>query len=286
MDELVTSFNLKGTPGYENRTFVIEGNYLIDQHNNVPKLVNENGNWRELDYNNAKDAEVMYGTLAPVGGGHYSGGTYIYKAEWFSSNEPNFMLVAPIFTGDWVVTETQYKDKKIQLYKLVTVLNVGGAIRVVELAWDSPDVTPEHYAIVKCEVYDKQKAELLMSDRSSDFAAFDLKHALPALRVGGAVGVHVWGDTRLPQDKLNIYDSETPQLNDEQHVLMISLFNTDPDSYSLSAKDYAALRDKGQWPDRIVTLALDDGLTMSGDSLDTCLGSFKWVRITATTNKN
>lgn len=71
--EVADSLGLRSEPLYQDRTFgtrEMNGQtYLVDEYNGAPKAVLENGQWRELDYNNKEDAEIMYGALVPEGGG-------------------------------------------------------------------------------------------------------------------------------------------------------------------------------------------------------------------------
>ena len=131
-DELVSGFELKATSGYEDRTFSKEDRdgvtYLVDQYNNVPKLVrNGDGSWRELDYTNPADAEIMYGPITPK------------DMKYIDKNMLDFQGIFQaysmnlVYTGDFTWETRQYEGSDIQYgYLICTARDGAGNLHVVK----------------------------------------------------------------------------------------------------------------------------------------------------------
>jgi hypothetical protein len=285
---IADSLALRSQPGYESRTFVIEGDYLIDQWNNVPKAVKtEDGSWRKLDYTNPEDAMTMYGAMTPIGGGHYEKGAYIDYGAGHEGLEVQTgmrsVLIAPIFTGDWEVKQVGGSDS----YELISTLRDGnGTLQAVELAWYLLGTDPAPTPVIWCFTPESGNDFLRPGPVGNyELAAYTPDAAPLALRPGSPVGVLVYANTSA----LKEVGLKNPYLlidgvNNQQRVTMTKLLKANPGSYTLSTTEYEAMRDRGEWPNRLVTLAMTYGPAVSGVSLSSCVTSLGGAIATRTNN--
>jgi hypothetical protein len=255
--KIADELGLKSEPLYQSRTFetkeINNETYLVDQYNNVPKAVLENGTWRKLDYENAADAEVMYGALVPTDG-EYISPDMLYSrdgSEWSR-------MVRARFLGDWEVRPIEYEGRQIDVYYLLTGLRDGGGrLHVVRLALDSPDIR-DHWTCLFCTI----------PGGGRGIAFWPLEDTLSHVRIGEAVEFDVFEVTELPVDRFEA-DPTYPFINDAQFILMETLHNQQPDQLQMGAAERDALAGN-VWPDRTVSLALPLGPFVFRESREDC----------------
>lgn len=279
-NQIATELGLNTTPLYDTRTFTVVEDYLMDQYNNVAKAVrNADGTWRKLDYTNPEDAELMYGTLVPLeeSVGSYGGDVMTNKAEYIFGKLYNLQglwsrAVNFRFLGDWETETMDYEGQRITLYSVLGGLRDGdGRLHVARIALDAPDFIPKHITYVTCDFKNSDGALMTGKGQSANAWTEDM---LPQLRVGEAMGLTI-DESRIalpePFASSNIvYDGEElPEFNNAQYVLRAWLFNDLSDQFQLTEGEKVLLEQKA-WPERVVSLAIQDGFSIRRSSEDDC----------------
>lgn len=184
------------------------------------------------------------------------------------SDGPWGRIVGPKFMGDWEVKPIEYKGEQVNVYYLIGALRDGeGALHMVRIALDSPDVLPEHYTEVWC--YDKQTpGEINPGSGGSSFPQ-TLEESLQYLEVGETIGFTILERNVLPKAPF-IKNSQYSLINTEQYIFVRDLYNQYPEIFQqMSPKDRENL-DQLKWPEGVLTFAATDSIGVMRNSTEDC----------------
>jgi hypothetical protein len=259
----------------QERLYTVEGDYLVDQYNKVPKAVlNEDGSWRKLDYANPEDAATMYANLVPVreeyinkelltvrGGGRTLAKMHQIKARYL---------------GDWEVEKVYYDGQEMDLYTILTGLRDGnGNLHIVRVPMDIPAYGQEHGVVYICDVEGLGVA---------DMHTVTLFRLIRQLSAGEKVGLEVYSDDTVVVPEYTPAPKEWYSTGSNIQSMIINKLFNEYDDWKLTPEEKQAL-DKGEWPNRVVTLgqpqrqetiSYPTGPTFyrKGSGLDACLNPF------------
>lgn len=171
------------------------------------------------------------------------------------------------YLGDWEEEPIKYGGVEVGLVHLLAGLRDGeGKLHVVRIAYDSFDLEPRHMTGLWC-LYDGQSS---LSPLSGDRHLFFLEKLPEWFRVGEEIGIKIPEKNYFEVGSIFPVNPNVPkEWNNAQTVMLLTLFNTQSNNYSLSAFERSAL-DQYQWPDRMVTLAPTSGVGVRRASEQDC----------------
>jgi hypothetical protein len=252
----------KGLEGLnQNRTYKVEGDYLVDQYNKVPKAVLiGDGSWRKLDYANPEDAATMYANLVPVREEYIN--KELLTVRGGGRTLAQMHEINTRYLGDWEVEKVTYQGQEMDLYTILTGLRDGdGNLHVVRIPMDIPRYGPEHGILYMCQIDGTAQIP---------FTSLTMPRFLEELTVGERVGLEVYSDDKVVvPDFASAPENDYPTKSNTQQIIINEFFNEQA-NWRMSSEEKKALNNGG-WPTRVVTLGqpqrkdtvtYDTGLTL------------------------
>jgi hypothetical protein len=252
----------KGLDGLnQNRTYKVDGNYLVDQYNKVPKAVLEgDGSWRKLDYAVAEDAATMYANLVPVREEYINKELLTVRGGGRTLAQMHEIMAR--YLGDWEVEEVTYQGQEMDLFTILTGLRDGnGNLHIVRIPMDIPGNGPEHGILYMCQIDGTAQIP---------FITMPMQPLLDQLTIGERVGLEVYSDDNVVvPDFMPAPKGYFPTGSNTQQIIINELFNEHA-NWRMSSEEKKALNN-GDWPTRVVTLGqpqrkdtvtYDTGLTL------------------------
>ena len=224
------------------RTYKVVGDYLVDTYNQSPKAVkNEDGTWRALDYENAEDAEVMFGHLVPKDLDYL--GNKLQKL-----NDGTELITMQLAYLDGVVWEKDtYEGREVDVaFLLAGLRDDSGKLHVVKYRLDAPDVGVPHWF----EIFTEEPVDFNSAAEPCRGTFTETMNSVCWPKPGELM-LHRLIKQGVTEKVQKLADGLVTLLNNNQGVIIRQTLQNQSLDLGMTTGEWREIVE-GKWPDRVV----------------------------------